>query len=286
MNEFKPEIDLSNGRLTKSTINFHLDHIEEKSVLGIDIYKYSDYEKGVYEYIPVLFNLMFDNASNACIQYEKYFFTNFSNLQDIKDRFISTGDGGFLIFDDAFQALIFSMYFQMGVHVFNSGKCRFDLECNLYEIIGKIELRYCITTDSIYKYKNNYYGIGIINNARILVKDHLNRFLLDINTLDWFSKKINTIESLSIITINSIMSIMGNKSSVHPTNGNSPSMLFDNKNKLITFVSVQKLGTLKSKNTTLDVYNLYILFQLASLGQTNFNIYIASLGNTNTLGIE
>lgn len=283
MKEFKPEEQLEVKNFQKSEINFHVDYIEKKSVLGVDIYKYSEYEEGVYEYIPVLFNLMFDDASNACIQYEKYFFTNFSNLQDFKDIFISTGDGGFLIFDNAFQALIFSMYFQMGIHVFNSGKCRSDLECNLYKIIGKIELRYCITTDSIYKYKNNHYGIGIINNSRILAKDHLNRFLVDINTIDWFSKKINTIESLSIITLIDVLKIPGITSQ---QNGNSSSMLFDHQNKLIKFVSVQKLGTLKSKNTTLDVYNLYILFQLASLGQPHFNVYIASLGNTNTLGIE
>lgn len=283
MKEFNPEELLNEKSLAKEDINFHEAYIEEKSILGIDIYKYSEYEKGVYEYIPILFDSMFEVASNSCLQYEKFFFNGINNNQYFKDRFISTGDGGFLVLNDPFQALIFSMYFQMGINIFNSGNGRFNLETNLYKIIGKIELRYSITTDSIYYYKNNYYGIGIINNSRILAKDHLNRFLIDNKTLDWFSKNINSIESLSIISIDELKGISYFSSQAIQSNS---SMLFDKFNKLIKFVSIQKLGTLRSKNTSLDIYNLYILFQLASLPQPNFNIYIVSLGNTNTLGID
>lgn len=68
------------------------------------------------------------------------------------------------------------MYFQANIVRYNS---RNDTSSALYEVIGEINLRYSLTYDNLYFYNKNYYGPAIINCARIMSKDKLNRFLLD-----------------------------------------------------------------------------------------------------------
>jgi hypothetical protein len=157
MKTFEPEDKLSKKIENVSTISLHNEFIETKSVIGIDIYKYSEYQFEIQVYIPVLFNELYKETVKSCRLQEKYFFQKYGlTFEFFKKNFISTGDGGFQIFDDPLQSLIFSSYFQFKVQRFNSGSYITPTLENLYRIIGRIELRYAITFDKIYAYDNNF----------------------------------------------------------------------------------------------------------------------------------
>ncbi len=285
MKKFNPESDLSNILTEEQKKALHLEYIESKSVLGIDIYKYSDYPEDTQVYVPVLFNSLYKITVNNCIKGEKYFFQNYANtISEFKENFISTGDGGFQIFDDPIQSLIFSFYFQLNVKRFNSGSFTTNLNVNLFNIIGRIELRYAVTYDKIYSYDKNFFGPSIINNARILSKDHLNRLLIDNNTFLWFDHTINTIENLMVMKIEHFHNIQYFKE----YDKENPSLLFDNpESDKIKSVDVLKIGSIKSKNTVLEIYNLNVkvLLKIKS-DHKDFAGFLVTIGNLNTQGIE
>lgn len=167
--------------------------------MGIDIYKYSEYPESVQIYVPVLFNSLYRVTVSNCVEDDRYFFYKYGNkLEDFKEKFINTGDGGFQVFDNPMQSLIFATYFQLNVTRFNSGNFTTNLNINLFNIVDRIELRYATTFDKIYSFDNNFFGPAIINNVRILSKDNLNRLLIDFPTLKWFNLNINAIENLLI----------------------------------------------------------------------------------------
>lgn len=291
MKKFNPEEKLKKAKLTQSEIeNFHLEYLESKSIVGIDIYKYSEYKEGIQVYVPVLFNSIYELTMKMCLSNEPFFFNNYgTKLSDFKDHFISTGDGGFQIFDNPFQSLLFCAYFELNIRRFNSGSYISTLNKNLFTIIDRIELRYCLTYDKIICYDNNFYGAGIINNARILAKDSLNRLLIDQNTLRWFEHNINTIENLSKINITDLSNIPIFKDSKK----DSKSIFFANKtgNNNIRSLDILKIGNIISKNTNLNIYNLKIQFEISfdkekGKFKKEYATFVFTLGNLNTQGIN
>jgi len=278
MKAFNPEEALKKKVYEDNKITLHDDFIETKTVLGIDIYKYSEYPPDIQTYIPVLFNELYSITTETCIKKESFIFQKYGDsIEHFKSHFISTGDGGFQIFDNPLQALIFCTYFQAYVRRLNSKSYTSIIMINLCNIIGKIELRYTISTDKIYSYDNNFYGPAIINNARILAKDHLNRLLLDSNSLDWFDVNINTVENLLVFHKDDLM-----KSEYFcDYKVDKESLLFDKKLHF-TSVDVLKIGNISSKNTVLDVYNLKIQVKLEVLNKT----FVITIGNLNTQGIQ
>lgn len=285
MNPFEPEEKLKGKLFNSDEILFHSDFIETKTVLGIDIYKYSEYKMGIQEYVPVLFNSLYKLTVGICLVREGFIFQKYKrSFSDFKLSFISTGDGGFQIFDDPIQAIVFAAYFQMNVRIFNSNSFEDNLYKNLNKIIGRIELRYAISTDKIYSYDQNFYGPAIINNARILAKDHLNRLLVDFLTIDWFDKNINTIENLLIIKRENLLEINYFQS----YDNTKSTILFDNTSDFqpIRSVDIMKIGSIISKNTLLDIYNLRIQFKLTFEKESGLKDFVVTLGNLNTQGIE
>jgi len=289
MKKFDPEQKLKKEILSKKEREeFHLDFVENKSVFGVDIYKYSDYPENSQVYVPVLFNSLYKLTAKICLTIEGYFFSNYAkNIEEFKSKFISTGDGGFQIFDNPLQAIIFGAYFELNVRRFNSGSYSTKLNKNLFSIIDRIELRYCITHDKIYSYDDNFFGAGIINNARILAKDNLNRMLIDNNTLRWFDHHLNTIENLMTIKKKNFE----NLSYFKDHNKEERTTIFQNENKsVINSLDILKIGTIKSKNTSLDIYNLKIQFNLsfenADKFEKEFRRFLFSVGNLNTQGIQ
>lgn len=285
MKTFEPEKLLSKKLEENFEFSLHNDFVENKSVLGIDIYKYSEYPAEIQIYVPVLFNALHKLTIGNCCKREKYFFHKYGDTFDFfKSQFISTGDGGFQIFDNPIQSIIFATYFQLNVQRFNSGSLINTLNDNLYKIIGRIELRYAITYDKIYSYDNNFYGPAIINNSRILSKDHLNRLLIDFPTLDWFNKNINTIENLLIINKENFATI----EYFRTYDKTETTFLFDkNEKNIIKAVDILKIGTIKSKNTILEIYNLRIQFNIhIDRVKNNYGNFLVTLGNLNTQGIE
>ncbi|NPV51653.1 MAG: hypothetical protein HPY60_10740 [Candidatus Methanofastidiosum sp.] len=123
MKIFNPEPKLKNKILDDNDkINYHLSFVENKSVLGIDIYKYSEYPECAQVYIPVLFNSIYSLTVNLCIKGELFFFNSYAKTEaEFKQNFISTGDGGFQIFDNPIQSIIFAANFELNVRRFNSG---------------------------------------------------------------------------------------------------------------------------------------------------------------------
>jgi len=268
---------------------FHLEFVEEKSIFGVDIYKYSDYPEEVQVYVPILFNSLYDLTARMCYQHETFFFEPYAkNIADFKKNFISTGDGGFQIFDNPIQSIIFAALFELNVRRFNSASYISNLNTNLYQIIGRIELRYCLTNDKIFSYDNNFFGAGIINNARILAKDSLNRLLIDHNTLRWFEHHVNTIENLAILELQNFSKL----SFFKENDSQLSSRIFsfeDSPN--ITSVDILKIGTIKSKNTSLEIYNLKIQLLLKfdpgkGKFKKDFEKFLFTIGNINTKGIE
>lgn len=291
MKKFSPEEKLKEKLLSeKERKEYHLPFIENKSVFGVDIYKYSEYPEDVQVYIPVLFNSIYELTVDICLKKESFFFKSYGKEDIFKANFISTGDGGFQIFDNPVQSIIFGIYFEFNIRRFNSGSFRTNLNKNLFAIIKRIELRYCVTHDKIYSFNNNFFGTGIINNARILAKDNLNRMLIDSNTLKWFDSHINTIENLA-----SIKNSDWAKISIFKTNESNDKdvSIFKDEDKLncIKSVDILKIGSIKSKNTDLDIYNIKIQILISYLGEKGtftkeFDKFLFTVGNLNTQGIQ
>jgi hypothetical protein len=290
MESFKPEAILKEKVLTdKERQNYHLDFIENKTVLGIDIYKYSEYAEDAQVYVPVLFNSIYSLTSNICLKKESFFFSSYAQKDsDFKMSFISTGDGGFQIFDNPIQAIIFGAYFELNVRRFNSGSYVSKLNINLFKIVDRIELRYCITTDKIYNYDRNFFGTGIINNARILAKDNLNRLLIDSNTYKWFDNYLNTIENLTEIKKADFLKLTFFKN----CDKENVTIIFndDSDYNVIKSIDILKIGHIKSKNTNLEVYNLKLQllmsFDNSKIFKKEYKKFSYTIGNLNTQGIQ
>ncbi|HJS00768.1 MAG TPA: hypothetical protein VJ780_07535 [Flavobacterium sp.] len=293
MKIFKPEEKLKKSLLNETEKKeFHLEFIENKSIFGIDIYKYSEYPEDIQVYVPVLFNSIYNLTVRMCLNVEKFFFISYGkNESDFKTNFISTGDGGFQIFENPIQSIIFGAYFELNVRRFNSGSFIGNINTNLYNIIDRIELRYCITHDKIYSYDKNFFGAGIINNARILAKDNLNRLLIDQNTLRWFDENVNTIENLMVIRLENILKLSYFKDY---DKSNTTLIFQDNDNdndSIIKSLDILKIGSIKSKNTTLDIYNLKIQFSMhfdkgRGKFKKEYEHFLYTIGNLNTQGIN
>lgn len=264
----------------------NLKSFSRVAVLGIDIYRYGNYKHLEQTLIPTLFKIMFDKAIRLSLENNQYVFQYYTK-EKIEQSFISTGDGGFLIFDTPLHALFFAINFEMVVRAYNA----YHLFPKLRSIIGSISLRYAITRDTIFQLLNNFYGSAIINNARILERDTLNRCLIDQNTYEWFMTNIDGIENLQVISIEQIANI-------YEFLTYDRKFITEGKNEVIdSDVSrysgvinsdISKVGQILSKETPLNIYNLHLQVTMnifADHKTESKRIITVSLGNLNTSGI-
>jgi hypothetical protein len=257
-----------------------------KSVLGIDIYRYSSYPHFEQTLIPFLFKILFEKAIKYCTENNQFIFQK-TKKEDFDNSFLSTGDGGYLILDTPLHALIFAINFELAVRSYNS----YHLYPKLRKIIGEISLRYALTYDAVYYFDDNFYGRAIINNARILQKDDLNRCLIDQETYAWFQLNTDGTENMQIITINEIANIYDfrdyNKSIIKK----GRNLIIGNENLRTNGIinsDILKIGKIQSKDSELNVYNLHmqVTIDISELNNTkNSRIITISLGNLNTSGI-
>lgn len=257
----------------------------KKSVLGIDIYRYGMYPHLEQTLIPSLFKIFFDKTIKLCLENNQFVFQNYTKEQ-IKNAFISTGDGGFVIFDTPLHALLFNINFETIVRTYNS----YHLYPKLRDIIGSISLRYAITYDTVYYFENNFYGSAIIINSRILEKDSLNRCLIDQDTYNWFLINIDGIENLQVLTINEIANI-------YEFSDYDKKYIRQGENEIMnTRVSrysgvinsdISKIGQITAKEMNLNIYNLHLQVTLkaSSTDSKTKRTITVSLGNLNTAGI-
>ena len=283
MKEFKPELQLKKNTELEIIKKLPNKIIEKKFVLGMDIYKYSKYPSEQQNYIPVIFNYLYNSTiKNISIQ-EKFIFQNYGfELSDFKKNFISTGDGGFQIFDNAIQAITFALFFQTNLKRYCTGGSKNILGKNLYKIVKTLDLRFAITYDSIFAYENNFFGSAIINNARVMSKDHLNRLLIDSNSINWLAKNINSTENLMILK----KSDFKNLKYFEKYDMNQNSFLFKEESR-IKSVDLLRIGTINAKSDEIDIYNLHIQAIIGvHVDHQKYNKYVISLGNLNTSGIN
>lgn len=255
--------------------------MNRKSVLGIDIYKYSSYESFEQTLVPFMFKLLFQETIEMCFKNHAFFFQKYTK-KEIEENFISTGDGGFVIFDIPLHSLLFACNFAIALRTYNS----YHFYPKLRKIIGGASLRYAITYDNLYYFDTSHYGRAIINNARILSKDALNRCIIDQNVYDWFTLNIDGMENLQVLTIDDIASIYDIQGSYDfQVLDEHPDAIFSKAISRETGIinsDVLKIGEIQSKESILSVYNIHI--QIASKWQRadNQRMITVSLGNLNT----
>jgi len=257
-----------------------------RAVLGIDIYRYGMFKHLEQTLIPSVFKIFFDKTIRLCLESNQYVFQNYDH-KTLENSFISTGDGGFLILETPLHAVLFAINFEMVVRSYNS----FHLFPRLRKIIGSISLRYAITYDTLFQFDNNFYGTAIINNARILNKDNLNRCLLDESSFNWFLINIDGIENLQVYTIEDI-------SNVYDFLEYDSKFIEDGENEIIPRnktrydgiinSDILKIGQIQSKEIFLNIYNLHLQVSLniwSDSAADKKRLITISLGNLNTSGI-
>jgi hypothetical protein len=261
--------------------------IYKKAVLGIDIYQYSQYETEKQILIPVVFSLILEETKRWCENTEKIIFYDY----DFKQPSIDTGDGGFFIFDNPLQALIFNININAILKTFNTG----HFYPGLRHFIGEITLRTCITYDIIYQYDGNIYGSGIINNARILSKDKLNRFIIDENSNVWFNLHTGGLDNIQSITLQDLYKEIIDPMITKPIKPFIASSIINLSKeyklqfKTILNVHLQKIGTVLIKKAEVSVYNVEMQIRMNisdEIKNTDNLFFITSLGNLNSEGLS
>ena len=272
----------------RELLNAYVDYnqINVRAVLGIDIYQYSTYGEFEQTLIPFMFKTLFSATIRMCLDNHRFIFQEYDEAR-IERNFISTGDGGFLIFSTPLHALLFASNFAIVLRIYNA----YHFFPKLRSIIGGISIRYAITYDKIYSFEHNFYGRAIINNARVLQSDTLNRCLIDENVHRWFTLNMEGIENLQVITIEEIANI----SYFHEFD---TSMIQTHQDKIfskdatrregIINSDILKIGKIKSKETELNIYNVHIQVSQRLCNDddpSQTKLVTVSLGNLNTSGI-
>ncbi|MFA8449652.1 MAG: hypothetical protein ACEPOW_03040 [Bacteroidales bacterium] len=271
------------------TIDEYVDikHLTRRSVLGIDIYRYGLFKHLEQTLIPPLFKILMEKAIRLSLENNQFVFQKYTRERILKS-FISTGDGGFMIFETPLHSLFFAINFEMVVRAYNS----YHLYPKLRNIIGSISLRYAITNDTIFQFDDNHYGSAIINNSRILERDSLNRCLVDQNTHDWFLINIDGIENLQVYTIYDLANIYEFQSYDTSLIDHGENLVLNKDHTRLTGVlnsDISRIGQIRSKERLLDIYNLHLqvsMFISADNRKDSKRRITISLGNLNTAGID
>lgn len=258
-----------------------------RTVLGIDIYQYSQYHSFEQTLVPFLFKLIYKEVCRICLEKAGFLFQKYKD-KNFRKQFIDTGDGGFQIFETPLHASVFAIHFELIVRYYNA----YQFYPKLRELIGALELRYAMTHDHIFEFDGNHYGPCIINNNRILSKDELNRFLIDENTFNWFMMNMSGVENLQILSLEEIKKIKDFEDYLIDDRPNADSIfprtftLGERGNIVSAFV--QKIGKINVKSTALSIYNLHLQY-LGGLSKNEDpgqkTVITVSLGNLNTSGI-
>lgn len=271
---------------------------DKHTVLGLDIYRYSQYERKKQPFLPHLLEKIHEQTWQLITQNFEYMFQKYNSITNrsgelkAQDYYIDTGDGCFQIFESPLHAVIYILVFGTVLQLYNS-----DLFMpKLHSKIGNMFVRYALTYDNIYRYnrnkKTNFFGAGIINNARILGKDKLNRVLIDDSTFKWFLTSIAGIENLMSISLKDLIKL--SEFSSYDINkmekGQNALIRIDDKTRSlegIKSVDVQKIGTIKEKKSEIDIYNLHLqaTIEYSPFLSRQSRVFTISVGNLNTSGL-
>jgi len=281
----KPEIKKKQEEIEEFSKSNFLSQSKKMAVLGLDIFKYSEYEPNRQNLVPFIFDMIFNKTLNDIKKEEKAFFKDIDIIGE--NKFISTGDGGFILFDTPLHAIIFNLRFFAVLHLFNTG----HLFPELSRYIGKIVIRSAITRDMVFKFNEKYYGKAIIDNSRILSRDRLDRFAISENVYDHFIKFFNGIENLPNLRIKDIYDAYEEGKRDYNIDVYAATQFFnqDRNTDLIKSIHVQKIERLISKNTELTFYNIEVQFFIDMYNDENETekiSFILSVGNLNANKLE
>jgi hypothetical protein len=250
-----------------------------RAVLGIDIYQYGRMPPQIQNVIPGLFQNIYEEALHLAYAVEPAIFPHGDERQD----FISTGDGGFQIFATPLQAVVFAVFFEWFLSAFNS----YHYLPRLRQAFGRpVIVRYALTYDLLFRQDNNVFGAAMINNARIMARDTLNRFLLDENAVDWFRAKMISIESLATLRWEELVRFTPSKKR-HVLSVTS-SQLFGSRDQSqrIKSVHLQKIGVVTSKESKLEIYSLMLQVEVSNSAEREpAGTAIVTVGNLNPSGL-
>jgi len=193
------ETELSSPFIKKVKRFFNKERVTRQAVLGIDIYRYSRVPIPQQNCIPFIFRHLFERTIKTCITKFSYLFQHYTP-EILRKRLVPTGDGGFVILCTPLHCLIFAIAFEMNLRSYNTHA----VFQKLRHFTDDISLRYAITYDDLFMFENNFYGPAIINNARILNKDRLNRLLYDADVNKWFLSNLGGVESLQMLSLERI----------------------------------------------------------------------------------
>jgi len=263
------------------------------AVLGIDVYRYSGQTEALKQsLVPFVLRMLYRTTWAKCCGEQTYLFQKYKGT-NFEAQFIDTGDGGYLLFDTPIHALVFAITFELLLRLFNS----FQWYPGLRTILGEeISLRYAMTYGGVFSFGTNFYGPSIIDNARILGRDHLNRFLVDCHTCHWFTNSIRGIENIPCVGLKDLQDLpefsdydplMIDKDNGHffPHEGDvkAQSRWKD--------IDILKLADITAKTQTMCVYGLHIHYVTTLVPRKNAKSkkgvpVTITLGNLNTSGIE
>jgi hypothetical protein len=296
-----PRIELSHDEeFTPNYTAAELDDIRQiteskATVVGIDIYRYSQYPTEKQIFIPHLYDVIYGETWNLIKQNYSFLFQEYGDVTDLnsdqhikhKAYFISTGDGGYQILPTPVHGIIFILTFATVLRLYNADRFMRKLHAK----IGNIEVRYAMTLEEVYRYRDNFFGAGIINNAGILGRDKLNRFLIDQNVHGWFLKRTLGIENLMSLSLEDLKNLPEfaayDDAKLHTGNN---ALILNRSDELskegFKSLEVQKIGKVRQKQTLLDIYNVHMqaLIHYQNLFKQEA-ILTVSVGNLNTVGI-
>jgi hypothetical protein len=261
--------------------------LTKQAVLGIDVYRYSQFDLLPQSLVPFVLRLLYSEVCQLLRAGDPYLFHDVD--RKLRKHFIDTGDGGFQLLDTPIHALLFALNFETILRAFNS----FRFYPRLRKLFDTdLNVRYAITYDRVFTFERNYYGPGIINNSRIIGRDKLNRCLIDQGTFDWFTRNTRGVENLGSIGLQDLHRLPdfeGYDASLATKDG----QIFPPKGgfQLLTpwkDIDVLKIGDISVKNDSMPVYSLHMHVML-TLGdekdQTKKETFTVTLGNLNTSGI-
>jgi len=253
---------------------------ESRSIVGIDIYKYSSFEFGKQSLIPFIFEMLYRETTRNCLDAEPWLFQYLSEKK-FSSSFISTGDGGFQELRSPLHALIFIIHFELNLRAYNSGL----FYPKLMKEVGQLSLRYVITYGKVLVYGNNRFGPAIINNARILSRDKLNRLLIDGSTHDWFMTNMNGIETIPLLNLGDCQKM----SRFKIYKGDLIGLLINEEGCEITHLSSSRLSDLHVKEQVLRVHNVYVQAKMeidVKEDHVPYGKVMVTVGSPNATGIE
>jgi hypothetical protein len=122
------------------------------SVIGFDIFQYSHFSQDKQLFVPFVLYKVYDYALQLVKDNFSFLFQKVDK-SFLQNRFISNGDGGFLILETPIHSIIFGLVIETVLRLFNS----YRFLPRLRNTVGDVTFRYAITYDNIYTLKNNFF---------------------------------------------------------------------------------------------------------------------------------